>query len=431
MNADRRPRRESAARLPSGRRLLIVPSYLRGFGGVERWVTTLVDVAVSSGWEVTLAPPRRLETSAPRLVPATARATVVSAESHWRRTLRGRTWRAGALARSVARDRRVPGPAQREALASDRARPFLDRFWDHQGRALLREASLVHVVASHPFGAAAIGAAGGMGVPVLYNETQCLTQPYAEDPYHQPFRAALDSIDCVLAHGSAEAEKFRRFYGYEGPVPVVDQWIDPAFERRLLSMAPRARRSEDGPLRVGSASRLADVKRLGTLVDAVAAVAAEGLDVRLSIAGEGAARRDIEAAAAARGIADRVDLPGFIPEDEMAAFYHSIDVFALSSAEEGGPLTCLEAMAAGCVIVTTPVGAMPDRVVDDESGLVFPVDDVGRLAGHLRRLGRDPALRERLAAAARESFRRRNTAAAQASAVATIWDEVASARGTA
>ena len=413
---------------PSGRRLLIVPTYLRGFGGVERWLSILVDVAVDAGWAVTVAAPRRLESSAPRLVEATASAEVVSAESAWRRTVRGRAWRAGALAGSVARDRRLPDRTRRETLAADRARPFLDGFWDRQGRALLRDADVVHVIASHPFGARAIGAAGRLGVPVLYNETQFLTRSYAEDPYHQPFRDVLGSIDAVLAHGVDEAGKFRRFYGYEGPLSVVDQWIDPSFEARLLELAGRDRRRSGTPLRVGSVSRLEEVKRLGTLVDAVGAVAAEGLDVHLAIAGEGPYRDELQAAAAAHGIADRVELPGFVPEEGMAAFYESIDVFALSSAEEGGPLTCLEAMAAGCAIVTTPVGAMPDRVVDGESGLFFPVGDAGRLAAHLRRLCREPALTGRLAAAARDSFRRRNIAAVQSAALAAIWDDVAGHR---
>jgi len=419
----------NAPAVPPARRLLIVPSYLRGFGGVERWVTTLVDVAAAAGWEVTLAPPRRLETNAPRVIPAAGRATVVSAESYWRRTVRGRAWRAGALVRSVARDRRPPSRAQRAMLASERARPFLDRFWDRQGRELLRRASLVHVVGSHPFGAGAIGAAGRLGVPVLYNETQYLTQAFAQDAYHGPFRDVLGSIDSVLAHGADEAEKFRRFYGYEGPVPVVDQWIDPSFERRLLALVRRARRSTGGPLRIGSVSRLNEVKRLDTLIDAVAVVVAEGLDVQLSIAGEGDARGHLEAAAAARGIADRVSLPGFVPEDEMVAFYEAVDVFVLSSAEEGGPLTCLEAMAAGCAIVTTPVGAMADRVADGHSGLFFPVGDSGRLAGHLSRLSREPDLADRLGASARESYRRRNKAAVQAASVVRIWDDVSSRRG--
>lgn len=418
----------SAPPEPSGRRLLIVPTYLRGFGGVERWLTILVDLAVQAGWAVTVAPPRRLEASAPRLVEATACAEVVSAESAWRRTARGRAWRAGALARSVVRDRRVPDRARRETLAADRARPFFDRFWDRQGRALLREADVVHVIASHPFGARAIGAAGRLGVPVLYNETQYLTPPYAADPYHQPFRDVLGSIDAVVAHGVDEAAKFRRCYGYEGPVSVIDQWIDPSSEARLLAIAHRAPRPPGAPLRVGSVSRLAEVKRLRTLVDAVAAVAAEGLDVQLVIAGEGPSRDELEAAAAAHGIADRVELPGFVPEEDMTAFYASIDVFALSSAEEGGPLTCLEAMAAGCAIVSTPVGAMPDRVVEGESGLFFPIGDVARLAEHLGRLCRDPALSARLGAAARASFRHRNAAAVQSAALAAIWDDVANRR---
>jgi glycosyltransferase involved in cell wall biosynthesis len=65
----------------------------------------------------------------------------------------------------------------------------------------------------------------------------------------------------------------------------------------------------------------------------------------------------------------------------------------------------LEAMAAGRALVTTPSGGIADMVMDMESGLLVPPGDAGRLAGALRLLLGDAALRRRLGEEARRRAR--------------------------
>lgn len=70
------------------------------------------------------------------------------------------------------------------------------------------------------------------------------------------------------------------------------------------------------------------------------------------------------------------------------------------------PTVVLEAMSAGCPLVTTPVGGITDMVTPEEDGVMVPPGDAGALGAALARLDRDPALRRRLGAAARRRARR-------------------------
>ena len=75
------------------------------------------------------------------------------------------------------------------------------------------------------------------------------------------------------------------------------------------------------------------------------------------------------------------------------------DVFVFPTYLEGMPYSLLEAMAAGCVPVTCPVGGIPDVMRDGEHGLFVPVQDAGAVAAAIRRLAedRDELLRMSLA----------------------------------
>jgi glycosyltransferase involved in cell wall biosynthesis len=83
-----------------------------------------------------------------------------------------------------------------------------------------------------------------------------------------------------------------------------------------------------------------------------------------------------------------------------------LDVLALTSVprSEGMPTVILEAMACGIPVVATDVGAVSELVADGETGFVVAPLDPPAMAAALARLAADPALRERLGAAARRRF---------------------------
>jgi len=91
--------------------------------------------------------------------------------------------------------------------------------------------------------------------------------------------------------------------------------------------------------------------------------------------------------------------------DEVKALFARADVFVLPSHREGSPMVILEAMAAGLPIVTTPVGAIPEVVRNEQDGLLVPARDAAALGAGLKRLVEDRALCERLARSALERAR--------------------------
>lgn len=70
---------------------------------------------------------------------------------------------------------------------------------------------------------------------------------------------------------------------------------------------------------------------------------------------------------------------GFIESNRICDFLKTIDVLIISSYEESGPLAGIEAMAAGKIIISTRVGAMPERLNATENQFWFSLEDMSTL----------------------------------------------------
>jgi glycosyltransferase involved in cell wall biosynthesis len=154
---------------------------------------------------------------------------------------------------------------------------------------------------------------------------------------------------------------------------------------------------------VGTVGRLAPQKDQETLLEAAALVP----EARFVLVGDGELRPELERRAAELGIADRVTFTG--AREDVPELLASFDVFAHPSLFEGFCLAVLEAQAAGVPVVATPVGGIPETVVDGETGLLVPTRDPTALAAAIRRLLEDREFAQRLADAARRSARRYST----------------------
>jgi glycosyltransferase involved in cell wall biosynthesis len=158
------------------------------------------------------------------------------------------------------------------------------------------------------------------------------------------------------------------------------------------------------------------------LVPVLLAAMAQVPDTRLVIVGDGTEREDLRRRAGALGIADRVDFVGW--QDDARPAIESFDVFALGSRDEAFPLTIVEAMLGGTPVVATDVGSVAEAVVQEETGLLVPPGDVPALAGAIRRLLDDDALRGRLASAARARAEERFTDVAMARGYDALWSSL-------
>ena len=142
---------------------------------------------------------------------------------------------------------------------------------------------------------------------------------------------------------------------------------------------------------IGAVARLAPVKNHAVLLRALARL---GEETHLVLIGEGSARAALEELARKLHVDARVHFTGELLEPTN--LHQFFDVSVLCSRSEGFPNSVIEALAAGCPVVATPVGGVPEVIVHRRTGLLVAVDDVDTLAASLEELRGDAGLRERL-----------------------------------
>jgi glycosyltransferase involved in cell wall biosynthesis len=151
---------------------------------------------------------------------------------------------------------------------------------------------------------------------------------------------------------------------------------------------------------VGWIGRMTGVKRAEDVLRAFKLLRDHGVEATLCMVGDGPDRERVEELAGSLGIMRDCLFPGY--QEEFGLFFGAFDVFVLPSANEGTPVTAIEALASGCPVVATRVGGVPDVVRDGEDGFLVEPGDVAALAERLVRLAADPALRARMGAAGRD-----------------------------
>jgi colanic acid/amylovoran biosynthesis glycosyltransferase len=165
-------------------------------------------------------------------------------------------------------------------------------------------------------------------------------------------------------------------------------------------------------LRILCAAALVIKKGHRILLDALSVLRDRGVEFSCTLAGEGPLREEIVARISALALRDHVHLIGTVPHSELlerlARGEYDVSVLAsieLGVGREGVPVSLMEAMAAGAVVVATNSGSIGE-LVDRTTGVIVPHSDARALADGLANIAADAALRERLREAARERVTR-------------------------
>lgn len=199
-----------------------------------------------------------------------------------------------------------------------------------------------------------------------------------------------NGVDCTL-------------YDTEG-----DEAAAPGFTRR------------DNEVIVGTVAPLRAEKNLLRLLRVFAKIS-DKRAARLLIAGDGAERPDLEAAARDLGIADRVVFVGHVERPEKV--YPLMDIFAISSDTEQMPNTLIQAMAASRPVAGVDVGDVKANLSPENRDMIVARSDEDAFAVMLDRLIEDDGFRQSLAAANRRHVVEHYSADRMFAEYAKIFDE--------
>jgi glycosyltransferase involved in cell wall biosynthesis len=171
---------------------------------------------------------------------------------------------------------------------------------------------------------------------------------------------------------------------------------------------------------VVTVGRLTAQKRVGMILDAVAALKGRGRRLALTIVGDGPERVSLEAQASHLGIADQTRFTGAVEPARVAGAIGDADVFAFTAVGEGYGLAAAEALALGVPVVAMADGGGATEIAARAgAGRVVPADDAGALERAIDELAASPDARN---LAAVEGARLKGEL--EAGAVARRFDEV-------
>jgi glycosyltransferase involved in cell wall biosynthesis len=163
--------------------------------------------------------------------------------------------------------------------------------------------------------------------------------------------------------------------------------------RRELGIEPAA------PV-VAIVARLVVIKAHEVFFEAASIVSRRRPDARFLVVGDGERRAELEALVARLALGRAVHFLGW--RRDLPAIYRDVDVVALTSRNEGSPVSLIEAMAAGRPVVATGVGGVPDLVEHGVNGYLVGPDQPAELADALLALLADPGRREAFGGAGRK-----------------------------
>jgi glycogen(starch) synthase len=170
---------------------------------------------------------------------------------------------------------------------------------------------------------------------------------------------------------------------------------------------PPTARPHDAPCVLGFGRLVAD-KGFDLAVRAFAAVTRRVPNARLVLAGDGAARADLERLVTDMGLSQSVEFVGMVaPADVPALIARASLVVVPSRWDEPFGLVALEAAVMARPVVATRAGGLVEVVEEGTTGLLVDKEDPDALAAALLRLLEDPATADRMGVAARARARER------------------------
>lgn len=219
-------------------------------------------------------------------------------------------------------------------------------------------------------------------------------RPYDFQRYHKILAPLLRLIwkdASVVVANSNGLRQLANIFDARFEIPIIPNGVD------LQEYATEVRTWS--PPRLLSVGRLVHQKGLDLALRALAQL--KDLEWEWCIAGDGPQINVLRSLANELGIQNRISFPGWRSHAELVECYKGSNLFLFPSRHEGMPNVVLEAMASGLPVIASRIAGNEELVVDGETGLLFPSEDVEALCVALRTLLTDASQRQIMGNASR------------------------------
>lgn len=154
---------------------------------------------------------------------------------------------------------------------------------------------------------------------------------------------------------------------------------------------------------IGNTSALADHKDYFTFIDTIAKLIKANKNIHAFIIGDGELKHELEKYCRELGVEQSITFTGF--RKDIRDVLPCLDIFLMTSKEEGLGTSILDAFLAKVAVVATNAGGIPEMVVHEQTGMLAPVGDSTTLTKWVSMLIDNPALKEKLIANASEKVK--------------------------
>ncbi len=177
-------------------------------------------------------------------------------------------------------------------------------------------------------------------------------------------------------------------------------------------------------LLVGIVGRLVPIKNHRMFIEVARKVIESdaGLKVKFLIIGDGELKSGLKEHVARSGLQDSIIFLGWVKD--LAGAYADLDIVALTSLNEGTPVSIIEAMASGRAVIATNVGGVADLVDDGVNGFLAKASDTDGFFKKLESLAKDQNLRIEFGASARRSVAAKYAKERLIKDVESLYDEL-------
>ncbi len=217
------------------------------------------------------------------------------------------------------------------------------------------------------------------------------------------FKKLFRVTDHVQAISSYLAD-WAKDMGATCPITVVPNGVDSSLFSREVSIAEASEAKQflgkdEGKVLIITTSRLV-VKN--AVADIISSLQYLPQNVIFACLGQGHLEGELKQLVSKLKLDERVRFIGQVPNHELPRYLQVADMFIRPSLSEGLGISFLEAMAAGVPVIATPVGGIPEFLVDGETGLFCEVNNPQSIAQKVEKLMKDKESREYIVKNARE-----------------------------